>query len=70
MNAVAEMLGVYDPEPVITASQSVIDLEDDTDLEAAAQFNLEQWLDEAQVSQSATSAAKAARDTELPTVLR
>ena len=34
--AVAEMLGVFDPEPLVEASQSVIDFEDDTDLVAAA----------------------------------
>ena len=30
------MLGVVDPEPLVEASQSVIDFEDDTDLVAAA----------------------------------
>ena len=43
-NAVAAMLGVEEPEPVVAASQSMIEVQDDTDLEAAAKFNMNLWL--------------------------
>ena len=68
--AVASMLGVDDPETIIAASQGMIDIQDDTDLEAAAQFDINQWLEKAQITNTAINFANAASDTDLPTVLR
>ena len=68
--AVASMLDVDDPETIVAASQGMIDIQDDTDLEAAAQFDINQWHDKAQLTNAASSSANSASDTNLPTALR
>ena len=64
------MLEVDDPQTIVAASQGMIDIQDDTDLDAAAQFDINQWLDQAQLYNTASSSANAASDTNLPTALR
>lgn len=58
------MLGVEEPELVVVASQSMIEVQDDTDLEAEAKFNMNLWLSKAQIDDPA------AKNTESPMTFR
>ena len=64
-NYIALMLGVENPREVVAASQASIVVEDDTDFDEAAKFNMDQWLEESGLN---TPEAKAKAD--LPMALR
>ena len=42
-DAVAKALGIKDAEKLIDQSQAVMPIEDDTNLDAAAKFDIEAW---------------------------
>ena len=47
---IADALEVKEPEKVILLSQRILEVSDDTDLELAAQFDLENWLKDQGIS--------------------
>ena len=44
-DAVAKALGIKDAEKLIDQSQAVMPIEDDTNLDAAAKFDLKAWAE-------------------------
>ena len=44
-DAVAKALGIKDAEKLIDQSQAVMPIEDDTNLDAAAKFNIDAWVE-------------------------